>query len=1115
MRRFFAFILILSPLLSVLPAVFSEDEASDPAFAADRLWAQIDALRDSVAKRGTPAGEAAYAALSDDVYALVEASGTAEPGSLAANGDFIRWVDQETGIPCCYSPDHEAAKAGASTQIQTADVEDILRSVEPTRAAAQSSTCPQSLNVGLLQPYWESSENYAGSGFLRYSPFFVQQANLLAEKTGGNLIRFSMANVTPDSIAYTMQNCAIVLINSHGSTDYSNGSDRTSRANCSYLWLTSDTGSIAGIKALLNLEDYTATHTGPYGTYSDVYFSGGNYCINGTVIANHMTADAPSSLVYFGFCLGMATDGLVAPLRQKGVEAAIGFSQTVTFKGDYSYMLSFTTALLNGDPLENAMAAAKQEVGVVDPYKSKNPCYPIVVSYADPYPGQGYVDAPQTVNSAWHLSTRQVTYSVPSTASQIPASYCGDDDSVILPAAENIEGYTFVGWSSVPIGSATSVPDILNENSTYDPYFNMTLYAVYTHKESHTGGYVKVTTAPSVFNGSYLIVYEDDGKVFNASASPIESSQNYISVSISNHHIAASSAAEAAAVTIRRVSGMPYYSIQLPDGRYIGNLGSSAGINTTATLTEAYANLLSFNSQDQTVSIMNTAENYRLQFNSGTQSNRFSYYDAGKSNSGLHSVCLYRKDSNALVDVYTTAPNTACTHDAWSTVVTAATCLHGGYTTKTCTQCGATWTTDNTNALGHWLNNGVVTPATDGNFGYTTYSCRRPDCSYSYQTDFNGLDYQVTLSVLGSNWQTLTINSYDGSMLPDPVATVNGYSFAGWSETPILSESVTADLIDDLYYPMENSTVYAVYSRSVDGVVFYSMTQTAMRIYSASLILNGKIDIAFTAQIPPGYTNPRMVVNGAEINEYSTTQGYYVFVYSGINPQCIGDTFTATLYATNGGTEESVSVQNYSVRQYCVNKLADGTISDELRTLLSDLLAYGEAAQIYTGYKTDALVTDGDDISDPMYSFLFYLTGFRASFEGIADAHTRWINAYLTLTDSVAMTFRFHAEDTDGLTVTTSLNGRSQTYSTFDAVAGETDTYKITFEGISAEEYADNVSASFARNGVPVGNTLYYSVNAYVQSNLNSSNANLSYLVAALYNYGASARAYKNAQTNN
>lgn len=1119
MRRLVAIMLVLSILFSALPTVFSEETAEVEAIpAADELFRQIDELCSGLAKRGGTPGEAAFAALSDDVYALVEASGTAEPGSLAANGDFIRWVDQETGIPCCYSPDHEAAKAGAYSQAQeltvTEDLQELMRSAKPTRTAA-SNDCPQSLNVGLLQPYWESNEYYGGSGFLRYSQFFLQQANSLAQKTGGNLIRFSMANVTPDTIAYTLQNCGVVLINSHGTTDYKNGNDTTSRANCSYLWLTSDFSSIADIKTLLNSEDYASTHTGPYGTYYDVYYSGGQYCINGTVIANHMTANAPDSLVYFGCCLGMATDGLFAPVLEKGVETAIGFSQTVTFKGDYSYMLSITVSLLDGDTLAEAMAAAKQEVGLTDPYKLKNPCYPVVVSSDDPYPGQGSVDAPQNVVSSWHLSTYQVTYSVPSTAAPIPTAYCGDDDSVTLPAAEDVEGYTFVGWSETPIGSETSVSNLLHENDTYEPVFNTTMRAVYTRKESRSGGYVKVTAAPSVFNGSYLIVYEGGGLALNGAAAVIDGSQNYLSVNVENGQIAYSAAAEAAAVTIRRVSGKPYYSIQLPGGKYIGNIGTTSGINSVATLTEAHANLLSFNAQTQTVTITNTAENYSFLFHSGAASNRFSFYNPDETDSNLHAVALYRKDTNALVDVYTTSPDTACAHEAWSTVVTAATCLRGGYTTKTCTNCGTTWTTDNTSALGHWLNQGVVTQATNGSFGYTTYTCRRQDCGYSYQTDFNGLDYEVALQVQGSTWQTMTVNSYSGAVLPDPVAAVDGYTFAGWSETPILSESATANLIDDLYYPMEDSTVYAIYSRTVDGVVFYSMTQSALKIYSASLILNGKIDIAFSAQLPAGYSDPRMVVNGTELTDYSLQNGNYVFLYTGINPQCIGDSFTATLYATRNGAEESVSVENYSVRQYCVNKLRDGTISDELRTLLSDLLAYGEAAQLYMDYRTDALITEGDDISDPMYSFLFYLTGYRARFEGAADEHTRWLNAGLTLTNSVAMTFRFYAENTSGLAVTVSLNGRTKSCTDFTAVSGEISTYEITFDGISAEEFADNVSASFARNGVQVGNTLFYSVNAYVQSSLNSENTNLAYLVAALYNYGASAQAYANTLANN
>ncbi|MBQ6431659.1 MAG: InlB B-repeat-containing protein [Oscillospiraceae bacterium] len=1109
-RRLLALVLILSVITSLPPTVFSEGTTTDEVTpAADILFRQIDDLCTTAAKRGATTSEAAFAALSDDVYALVEASGTAEPGSLAANGDFIRWVDAETGIPCCYSPEQEAVKAGmsASTQktIDAEDMRDLLRSAERVISTGNND-CPQSLNVGLLQPFWRSSTEYKDSSFLYYSQYFLRQAELLAQHTGGELTHYALEDVTPDSIAYMLQSCGIVILNSHGSTDYSNGNDKTSRANSSYVWLTSASGSILDMKDLLNPEDYTTTHTGTFGTYHDVYFTGEYYCINGTVIANHMTADAPNSLVYFGCCLGMATDGLAAPLRERGVEAVIGFSQTVTFKGDYSYMLSITGSLLNDDDLAETMAAAKQEVGITDPYKTKSPCYPVVVSSADPYPGHGNVDAPQAVSSAWHPSTRRVSFSVPSTVSQLPAVYCGDGDPVTLPAAGDVDDYTFVGWSATPIGSESSVSSLLYENSVYAPFNNTTLYAVYTHRETHPGGYVKVTTAPTVFNGSYLIVSEADGIAFNASAQEPDASRNYISVTIEDQQIQSSTEVEAAVVTVRRVSGMPYYSVQLPDGRYIGNLGNNSGFNYSQTATETHSNNIVFNAQDQTVTIQNTAGNYTLLFH--PTYDHFSYYLPNNAN--LRAISLYRKDSNALVDIYTTAPDTACAHDSWSTVVTASTCLHGGCTTKTCTSCGTVWTTDNTSALGHWFNQGVITPATDGSFGYTTYTCRRAGCGYSYQTDYYGLDYDVTLNVFGTDRQVLTVNSYNGAMLPDPEDTVSGYDFAGWSQAPIASESVTAALIDDLYYPMRNSTVYAVYSRCVDGVVFYSTTQAALRIHSASLILNGKIDIAFTTQLPIGYADPRMVVNGTELTEYSVNNGSYVFIYTGINPQCIGDSFTATLYATCNGTEESVSVENYSVRQYCVNKLRDGTISDELRTLLSDLLAYGEAAQFYMGYRLDSLITDGDDISDPMYSYLFYLTGYRARFTGTADDSLRWVNSGLSLTNSTAMVFRFCAEDIADLSIIVGLNGRTRTYTEFVLLDGETNLYEIVFDDISAQEFADEVSASFARNGVPTGNTLYYSVNAYVQSNLYSACADLSYLVSALYCFGASAREYAN-----
>ena len=188
-----------------------------------------------------------------------------------------------------------------------------------------------------------------------------------------------------------------------------------------------------------------------------------------------------------------------------------------------------------------------------------------------------------------------------------------------------------------------------------------------------------------------------------------------------------------------------------------------------------------------------------------------------------------------------------------------------------------------------------------------------------------------------------------------------------------------------------------------------------------------------------------------------------------------------------------------------MNKLADNAIPASLRTLLSDLLAYGAAAQTYMGYKTNALVTSGT-INNPTYSTFSALSGNGASFGGTEASDLCWTSASLTLTSSVAMSFRFYAESTANLSVTVSVNGRSDTFTSFTAIGGGI--YEVSFTGIEANEFAENVTASFARNGATVGNTLTYSVNAYVQSKQADSNAALQALVKALYNYGASAAAY-------
>ncbi|MBQ2201052.1 MAG: dockerin type I repeat-containing protein, partial [Clostridia bacterium] len=134
------------------------------------------------------------------------------------------------------------------------------------------------------------------------------------------------------------------------------------------------------------------------------------YCVDGTAIANHMNGTAPENFLWMAICLGMATDGMESPLRERGEEVVYGYSQSVTFSGDYAWENCFWTKMKEGRDVKDAIAYMKQRIGIRDPYESYYPAYPIVVSSEDAYPGHGNVDRAQTVNSTWKLPALPTLY---------------------------------------------------------------------------------------------------------------------------------------------------------------------------------------------------------------------------------------------------------------------------------------------------------------------------------------------------------------------------------------------------------------------------------------------------------------------------------------------------------------------------------------------------------------------------------------------------------------------------------------------------------------------------------------------------------------------------------
>ena len=284
------------------------------------------------------------------------------------------------------------------------------------------------------------------------------------------------------------------------------------------------------------------------------------------------------------------------------------------------------------------------------------------------------------------------------------------------------------------------------------------------------------------------------------------------------------------------------------------------------------------------------------------------------------------------------------------------------------------------------------------------------------------------------------------------------------------------------------------------------------RIKSATLSLNNQIDVVYIAEIPGGFTGATLTVNGTAINEYIESSGSCYFFYTGVNPQCMGDNLSATLTGTFKGQTYTATKDTYSVRQYCVNRLKSSNSTEAERALVTALLVYGANAQYYTGYKTKEYVTSGSDIVNTVSTSFTELSGYSASFDdGEASTDTYWISAGLTLTNGVAMNFRFYAADTSDLSISVEKDGVETIYTEndFTAVSGKTNVYEITFDGIHPDEFSDTVTAVFTRDDSQVGKALSYSVNAYIQSKQNDSSNKLRALVRALSVYGTCVEAFK------
>lgn len=404
LKRLFSLLMVLVMVGSMLPAVYADSApAAEPVddvivltdedyAIVNDVFAQIDAMEDAPAKKG-----ASETQLTDAAAQIVMASENYVEDSLERNGNFFTWWTDE-GIRCVYSPRMREIQDN-----MVAPEEPVADGVYNEPVATKGGW-PSGNQVYLIGPYYGSDSSFTDQ--------YKNEAKAIAAAIGDTdgYTLYSGTAATVDKVAEAVSNGAVVIFDSHGTTDYENGNDYVTGAQYSYLCLETN-------KGMTNAD------------YNDGALYGSGYAyINGATIANHMTKQSPAGIVWMAICLGMATDTLCEPMREMGVEVVYGYSQSVTFEGDYRFETTFWDNMTAGKDVATSIAAMKSkwgnwdwstqianDYGSYDGYssisaaRSDYSAFPIVVSDEDVHPGQrkgtsNYgADSLQTVKSTYTL----------------------------------------------------------------------------------------------------------------------------------------------------------------------------------------------------------------------------------------------------------------------------------------------------------------------------------------------------------------------------------------------------------------------------------------------------------------------------------------------------------------------------------------------------------------------------------------------------------------------------------------------------------------------------------------------------------------------------------------
>ena len=345
--------------LAVMPEALAEQLVSDARERAmlgllDRVWEELDAVEAESLTRSTGMDEAASA-----VHGAALSCELVDEGSVSSirEGGFTFRV---SGMLCNYN------YKSRNTVYDPAVDGDMLAEIAETVGVRNGAG---DMDVLLIGPFYGQDANFTNQ--------YPNEAASIAEATDGNYTILSASNATGPAIAEAFPDAGVVILDSHGSDGY--------------LALTTNAGITSA-----DYQNGWASSSGNNSAY-----------IDGRYIEHHVTRQLPNSMVWMAMCEGMIRSNhgeTGAALLRAGAGCVYGYSQTVTFGGEYRYETHFWNNMkYNDTTVAQAFNAMTAELGNYDPLMDSpnGAAYPIIMSPVDPYPSNP--DSHQNVHCDWKL----------------------------------------------------------------------------------------------------------------------------------------------------------------------------------------------------------------------------------------------------------------------------------------------------------------------------------------------------------------------------------------------------------------------------------------------------------------------------------------------------------------------------------------------------------------------------------------------------------------------------------------------------------------------------------------------------------------------------------------